>query len=149
MKRFGIWFAGAVAVAFMACAGSTRSGKVASSRAPGASAAAAESTTEGGAASSATGSMPSGPTASPAGGASELQGRVERIDRASNLTLAGTESVGHAFEQLKIDSSTEITVHGEKGTLSEINEGDEVRAAFSGSGDDLHVDRLEILSPAD
>jgi hypothetical protein len=83
-----------------------------------------------------------------AAGTNEIQGRVERIDHANNITIAGSEQAGLAFDQFKVDSSTEIMKEGAKATIDDINEGDEVRASFSGSGDKLHVERLEILPSA-
>jgi colicin import membrane protein len=87
-----------------------------------------------------------GSTSAPASASKALEGRVEQLDRAGNLMLAGTESAGHAFDRLKVDSRTEIMVNGEKASVAQLNEGDEVRASFSGQGDKLHVDRLEVLT---
>jgi hypothetical protein len=77
----------------------------------------------------------------------EFQGRIERIDRADNITIAGSEGVGLAFEQFKVDTKTKVVAPDGKGSVAELNEGDEIRASFSGSGEDLHVDRLEVLPP--
>jgi len=77
----------------------------------------------------------------------EFQGRIERLDRADNVTIAGSESVGLAFEEFKLDDKTQVTTPNGKGTVAELNEGDEVRASFSGSGEDLHVDKLQVVTP--
>ena len=139
MTRFGIGFVvGAAALASLACAGGSRSGKAASQGGGKTIATAAES----GAAST---------PADAAAGATkpkELEGRIERIDRAHNVTLAGAEQVGLAFEKFKVDDDTKITVDGEEASLSEVNPGDEVRASFSGEGEDLHVEHLDVVSSA-
>jgi hypothetical protein len=124
---------------------------------------ATEQSTSGGAAkatSSAGAAAPGSASQSPAGaastsasasagaaGAKEIQGRVEQIDRANHVTIAGSENVGHAFDQFKADQNTRVTVNGKESTLGTVQEGDEVRASFSGSGDALHLDRLEVRSP--
>ncbi|MFL5302598.1 MAG: hypothetical protein ACJ79R_19890 [Anaeromyxobacteraceae bacterium] len=77
----------------------------------------------------------------------EFQGRIERLDRADNVTIAGSESVGLAFEEFKLDDKTQVTTPNGKGSLAELNEGDEVRASFSGSGEELHVDKLQVVTP--
>jgi hypothetical protein len=136
MTRFGIGFVGTVALASLACAGSTRSGKAASQGEGKQIATAAES----GAASGPADASAAAPKPT------EVEGRVERIDRANNVTLAGAEQVGLAFDQFKVDDDTKITVNGEEATLSEVNPGDEVRASFSGKGDELHVDQLDVVS---
>jgi hypothetical protein len=61
--------------------------------------------------------------------------------------IAGSESVGLAFEEFKLDDKTQVTTPSGKGTVAELNEGDEVRASFSGSGEDLHVDKVQVLTP--
>ncbi|MFL5273783.1 MAG: hypothetical protein ACJ79E_17130, partial [Anaeromyxobacteraceae bacterium] len=77
----------------------------------------------------------------------EFQGRIERLDRADNAMIAGSESVGLAFEEFKLDDKTQVTTPNGKGSLAELNEGDEVRASFSGSGEELHVDKLQVVTP--
>jgi hypothetical protein len=68
----------------------------------------------------------------------QLAGRIDRIDRSTNtLTLDG--------RMLKMDSSTEVTKDGSRATLSDVKEGDQVRASFSGSGDTLNVQRIEVM----
>jgi hypothetical protein len=69
----------------------------------------------------------------------QLAGRIDRIDRSTNtLTLDG--------RMLKMDSSTEVTKDGSRATLSDVKEGDQVRASFSGSGDTLNAQRIEVMS---
>lgn len=162
MAKIGFGLACAAVLASGACAGHARSGRAASSSS-GDTASGAQAGSNG-AATTGTGQAAQGSTApqgsataqsSPAGQASasspssvskSVEGRVEQLDRAGNLTLAGTEAAGHAFDRLKVDSRTEITANGEKATIGQLNEGDEVRASFSGQGDELHVDRLEIVT---
>jgi Cu/Ag efflux protein CusF len=81
--------------------------------------------------------------------ASEVQGRIESIDRGNNVTLAGSEAIGHAFDRFKADEDTRVTVGGDKADLADLAEGDEVRASFSTSGGELHLDRVDVLKPAD
>lgn len=169
MTKSAFTFAGLVAVACIACAGSTRSERASSGRSDAEHGATAQQGANGGTASPVTGQAAQGSTAAEAGQGStaqagqgstaqtaqgsaagaapkDIEGRVELIDRAGNVMLAGSESAGRAFDRLKVDSRTEIKVNGEKATLNEVNEGDEVRASCSGSGDTLHVDRLEVRS---
>ncbi len=71
----------------------------------------------------------------------QLQGRVQNFDRTNNtLTLSGSDKA------LKIDSSTQVMKNGSQATLDDIKEGDQVRASFSGTGDMLHVKRLDVMS---
>jgi hypothetical protein len=87
--------------------------------------------------------QPSGRESETAG--KEIQGRVERLERDNTLRIAGTESVGLAFQPLQIEPSTEVMQDGKKVSPNDIQEGDEVRASFSGSGDDVRVERIDIL----
>jgi Cu/Ag efflux protein CusF len=71
-----------------------------------------------------------------AGGKNEITGKVEKFDRSSKqLTLA-----------LKVSDSTQVLKDGQQASLSDIKEGDQVRASFSGSGDTLQVSRIDIMS---
>ena len=71
----------------------------------------------------------------------ELAGKVEKIDRQSNeLTIA------NSGKTLKLSADTKIRKDGQKAKISDIKEGDLVRASFSGSGDTLHVKRLDVVS---
>lgn len=88
------------------------------------------------------------PTATPPASASQVQGRIEAIDRGNNVTLAGSEAVGHAFDRFKVDDDTHVTVNGEQADLAQLNEGDEVRASFSTSDGALHLDRIDVLTPS-
>jgi hypothetical protein len=69
----------------------------------------------------------------------ELTGRVESFDRSQNtLTISGTE--------LEIDSSTEVMRDGTRASISDIKEGDQVRASFTGSGDTAAARRIEVMT---
>lgn len=87
--------------------------------------------------------------ATPTPAANQVDGRIEAIDRGNNVTLAGSEAVGHAFDRFKVDSDTRITVNGRQADLAELHEGDDVRASFSTSDGELHVDRLDVVAPSD
>jgi cytoskeletal protein RodZ len=89
-----------------------------------------------------------GTPATAAAKAGEIQGRVELVDRADNLVIAGSESAGLAFDQFKVDKSTDVTIDGAKASINEVNPGDEVRVSFSGSGNDLRVNRIDVLPSA-
>jgi hypothetical protein len=87
--------------------------------------------------------------ATPAGGSAQvLQGRVEQMDMARNLRIAGSERVGLAFEKFKLAPDAEITVDGRRASIDDLHEGDEVRASFSRDGEELQVRRLDIVSGA-
>ncbi len=133
MTRFVIAFSAAVSVAAVACAGGTRSTR--SSSGPSAAPAAAPSH----------GSSGTAANAAPAGPRRTVVGRVELIDRANDVTLSGTESVGLGFDKFKIEPGTEITVNGQRATAAEINPGDDVRASFTGKDADAHLQRIEVL----
>jgi Cu/Ag efflux protein CusF len=85
--------------------------------------------------SSSTGSSASSsPSASSSASAmgNELTGKVQKFDKAKHeITLA-----------LKVSDSTQVTKDGQTATLSDIKEGDQVRASFS--GDD--VTKIEVMS---
>ena len=143
MTRLGIGMIGAAALVSAACMGSTRSAKAGSEGNQGKMiATAAQSGAASGPASANAGASASASAAKP----KEVEGRVERIDRANNVTLAGAEQAGLAFDQFKVDGDTKITVNGEEATLSQVNPGDEVRASLSGQADELHVDKLDVVS---
>jgi len=82
--------------------------------------------------------------ASREGASGVVEGRAE-LDRANNLVVAGSEGEGLAFERFKIDDRTEVTIDGQQASMAQVNAGDEVRAAYSGTPDALHVDRLEVV----
>jgi Cu/Ag efflux protein CusF len=88
--------------------------------------------------SSSTGSMGS-PQVKSSG--TELAGKVQKIDLQSNeLTIANSNKT------LKLSKDTKIHKDGQKAKISDIKEGDLVRASFSGSGDTLQVKRLDVVS---
>jgi hypothetical protein len=84
--------------------------------------------------------------AAPASG--EIQGRVEQVDPADHFVIAGSEKAGLGFDHFKADERTEVTIGGKKASLAEVQPGDEVRASFSGQGDALHVDKLQVTPRA-
>ncbi len=145
MRTLGIGTVMGFALVALACAGSTRSGKAATGASGGSAATSAGDTAGGSAARPASASS----DATSAGGERKVEGRIELIDRANEVMLSGTETVGHAFDKLKLDEGTEVIVNGERGTIADVNEGQEVRASFSQRGDVLHLDRVEIVSPND
>lgn len=69
----------------------------------------------------------------------EITGRVESVD-ASSIAIAG--------KTLKVDTSTSVMKGGVGASLDDIQEGDEVRASLSGSGDPLKAERIEVIAPA-
>jgi hypothetical protein len=72
-------------------------------------------------------------------GSNELTGRVENFDHsAKTLTISG--------QSVKVDSSTEVMKDGQTASLTDISEGDQVRASFSGSGDAMTAQRIEVMS---
>jgi hypothetical protein len=90
-----------------------------------------------------TGTAPGGSSAGAQGAQprNELAGRVEKFDReARTLSLADSD------KKLTLTDDTEVTKDGQKVSPGQIMEGDEVRASYSGSGDTLRVDRLEVTS---
>lgn len=94
----------------------------------------------GSATGSSTGTMGSGSTAMK-DTSQELTGTVEKFDHASKeLTLANSS------KKLKISDDTTVMKDGQAATLTDIQEGDQVRASFSGSGDTLQVSRIEVMS---
>jgi len=90
-----------------------------------------------------TGSSSTGSTADPAATAegNSLQGKVEKFDRSKNtLTLSGTDKT------IKLDSSTKVMKDGSSATLDDIKEGDQVRASYSGSGNTVKAQSVDITS---
>jgi flagellar basal body L-ring protein FlgH len=88
----------------------------------------------------------SGPAAAPLSG--EIAGRVEQVDPADHFVIAGSEQSGLGFDHFKADERTEVTIGGKKASLAEVQPGDEVRASYSGQGDALHVDKLQVTPRA-
>jgi Cu/Ag efflux protein CusF len=69
-------------------------------------------------------------------GTNEVTGKVEKFDKANKeLTLS-----------LKVSDTTQVTKDGQSASLTDIKEGDQVRASFSGSGDTLEVTQIEVMS---
>lgn len=70
-----------------------------------------------------------------------LSGKVQSFDRSNNtLTLSGSPKM------LKVDPGTQVTKDGERASIDDIKEGDQVRASFSGTGDTPHVEAIDITS---
>ncbi|WP_242345584.1 hypothetical protein [Anaeromyxobacter terrae] len=71
----------------------------------------------------------------------ELTGKVEKFDRdTKELTLANSD------KKLKVSDSTRVMKDGQRASLSDIKEGDQVRASFSGTGDTLQVNRIDVMT---
>jgi Cu/Ag efflux protein CusF len=71
----------------------------------------------------------------------ELTGKVQKFDRKSNeLTIANSQ------KKLKVSDDTQVRKDGQKATLSDIKEGDQVRASFTGTGNTLQVNRIDVMS---
>ncbi len=70
------------------------------------------------------------------GAQNEVTGRVEKLDQAKKeLTL-----------RLSVSDDTQVTKDGKRASLSDIKEGDQVRASFTGSGDQIKVNRIDVMS---
>lgn len=66
----------------------------------------------------------------------QVTGKVGKIDKTNNeITLS-----------LKVSDSTQVTKDGQRASLTDIKEGDQVRASFSGSGESLQVTEIEVMS---
>jgi hypothetical protein len=62
-----------------------------------------------------------------------VTGKVDKLDKSKNqLSL-----------QLKVSESTQVMKDGQTASLSDIKEGDQVRASFSSSG---QVERIDVMS---
>jgi Cu/Ag efflux protein CusF len=71
----------------------------------------------------------------------ELTGTVQKFDKDSKeLTLANSD------KKLKVSDDTQVTKDGQKGSLSDIKEGEQVRASYSGTGDSLQVTTIEVMA---
>lgn len=69
----------------------------------------------------------------------EVSGTVKDVDPGKNeVTLAGSAGT------LTVTDDTQIVKDGYRAGLSDVKEGDEVRASYSGSGDTQHVQKLEV-----
>lgn len=75
----------------------------------------------------------------------QLTGKIEKYDRAEKtLTLDGSE------KKLKLGDDVQITKDGQMVSPGDLQEGDEVRASFSGaeSGETVEVTAIEVM-PSD
>lgn len=69
-------------------------------------------------------------------GQNEITGKVEKYDKAKKeLSL-----------RLKVSDDTQVMKDGQRASLSDIKEGDQVRASFTGSGENLQVQRIDVVS---
>jgi Cu/Ag efflux protein CusF len=84
-----------------------------------------------------TGSSTSGQSSHPR---KQLSGTVQKYDKDSNeLTLANSD------KKLKLTDSTKVMRNGRRASTTDIREGDQVRASYSGSGDTLNVTRIDLI----
>ncbi len=75
-------------------------------------------------------------TSSQMGTSSEVTAKVDKFDQTKKeLTL-----------RLPVSDDTQVTKDGKRATLSDIKEGDQVRASFSGSGDQIKVNRIDVMT---
>ncbi len=71
---------------------------------------------------------------------SEISGTVKSVDSATKeVTLAGSDGT------LSVNDDTQIVKDGRPAALSDVREGDEVRASYSGSGETTQVIKLEVV----
>jgi Cu/Ag efflux protein CusF len=76
-------------------------------------------------------------------GAQEVIGTVEKFDPSKKeLTLTTTDKT------LKLTDDTQIMKEGQRASLSDIQEGAQVRASYSGTGDTVQVTQIEVMSAA-
>jgi hypothetical protein len=70
----------------------------------------------------------------------QLSGKIEKLDQdAQTLTLDSSE------KKLKLSDDTRIMKDGARATLSDLQEGDQVRASFSGTGDTVNALVIEVV----
>jgi Cu/Ag efflux protein CusF len=96
---------------------------------------------------SSTSGQSSGSTGSTAssdtGSSHQVSGTVQKFDKDSKeMTLSNSD------KKLKLNDQTKVTKKGQAASASDIHEGDQVRASFSGSGDEVDVLMIEVV-PAD
>jgi branched-chain amino acid transport system substrate-binding protein len=80
----------------------------------------------------------------PAAGAAQsgAQTVTGRVTQASAHELALTTQDGRPL-RLKVTDQTDVTIGGRKGAMIDLREGEQVRAAFQGTGDQLTAVRVE------
>jgi Cu/Ag efflux protein CusF len=67
----------------------------------------------------------------------QVTGTVQKFDKdAKELTLSNSD------KKLKLGDSTQVMKNGQSASATDIHEGDQVRASYSGSGD---VTQIEIM----
>jgi hypothetical protein len=73
--------------------------------------------------------------------AKSVTGTVQKFDRDTNtLTLSGTD------KKLKVSDDTKVMKDGTTGSLSDIKEGQQVRASYSGTGTTVQATRIDVIS---
>ena len=147
MKRLGLSSIAGLGVAGLLVVGTAyaQSGSTSGSQTtdPSQSGSASGSSTSTGSSSSTmgTGSGGSATEQHAMGSKNELTGTVEKFDRETKeLRLQNSE------KKLKVSESTRVMKDGQTASLSDIKEGDQVRASFSGSGDTLMVSRIDLMT---
>jgi hypothetical protein len=73
----------------------------------------------------------------------EVSGKVEKFDRQTR-----TLSLADSDKKLKVTDDTQVMKDGTRVSPGQIMEGDEVRASYSGAGDEVEVVTIELTSPA-
>jgi hypothetical protein len=69
-----------------------------------------------------------------------VSGKVKTFDKSANeLTLANSDKT------LKLSDKTKVTKNGQQASTSDIHEGDQVRASFSGTGSNVDVLMIDIV----
>ena len=72
----------------------------------------------------------------------ELSGTVKKVDQDKHSLKISSPTGGD--QDVKVADSAKITCDGSQGSLSQIKEGDQVRASFDASGN--QADRIEVTS---
>ena len=74
--------------------------------------------------------------------ATEITGPVRLVEPSTH-----TIYLKNATKALHVHGDTKVTKNGSDASIEDVQEGDQVRASYSGSGGDVSVDRLEVLPP--
>ncbi len=71
-----------------------------------------------------------------------LTGEVAKVDKKDHtVSIKGTD------QKLKVDpTSTQVMRNGSQASIDDIKEGDQVRASFSGTGSQIKVNKIDVLS---
>jgi hypothetical protein len=70
----------------------------------------------------------------------EITGPVRKIDPSTHTLF-----LRNSMKTLRYSDDTKVTKGGQETSILQLNEGDQVRAMYSGAGDDVKVTRLEVL----